>query len=718
MPEKINMKNDAPNVDVVVVNYNGAGFIEDCLDCLEKTDYPNDRMGLICIDNGSTDGSPDLVASSHPKVRLIFNKTNNYAGANNIGIRSSRAKYIVLLNHDTKPDPGWLSPLVDAMEADPGLGAVQSKLCFFDGTLQSVGHIEAPDFYWVDRGMGEQDQGQYDSDSPLPCPSLCGACVMYSKKCLEDVGLLDEFFNMFMEDVDMAVRASAAGWKLACVTKSRVLHYGHGAIRTEDAARQWREKNRLVLIAKHWPEQLADNLAGRGYFLDPENGGAQGLVKAAARACDKLMTEHDEKTFRPVMAQIFEKLSKISDPEKDLLVKQAAHRLKDREQDEARLYAEIDRLRDLVMEREDEIRLLKQSKGYRYIVAPLRTVADRIREMAPPLRQSPAIKKPFIPRIVSMKFTNNCQYKCRMCGIWSQEQREELSTDQWKRIIDQVYDWLGPFRLDVAGGEPLLRKDNDELVAHAAKMGVETVVLSNGGLINRDRARKLLESGLDSIHISLDSLRPELYDRMRGVDGAFSNAIGAIKSLKDLRVYRRKDFGIGIAVIVMAPNLEELPKLARYVHEGGADFISFQPLDQNFHQTYEPRWWEKNKYWIKDPDGLDRAVDELKGLKSRGCPIDNSHAQLDLFKHYFRDPEKFCRQSACLSGEKNFIIDVNGDALLCWNLPPVGNILSDPPEKIWNSAEALRRRKDIERCSRTCRILSCHFSPADKAFPA
>ena len=718
------MEKNVPGISVVVVNFNGLKFLRECFASLLQSDYPKNALEIICVDNGSTDGSQAFTHKEFPEVIWVKNRTNNYAAANNLGIKMASGDYIVLLNNDTKVDKDWLRPLVAAMEDNPDLGGIQPKLLFFDGTLQSMGHIRHPDFYWKDRGMGEPDQGQHGEGLTL-ADSLCGACAMFRRSCLNQTGPLDEDFHMFLEDVDLALRCQALGWNLACQPLSRVYHLGHGSVGSEDKVKTLVESNRLMLIAKHWPEKLAENLMGRGFFLQPHKQARDAFIPALSKACDKLVATHSKSKVRQVLKDVFFKLETVLDPQKDALVRQAMldQKRMARETElqkefaqlsvrdvENRLYAEIDRLRDLVLQREDELRLMRESLSYRYVLRPMQKAADRARTVLPsPLKKGP-LPYPALPRIISMKFTNNCQLKCRMCGIWSQDREEELPGDKWREAMDKVFDWLGPYRLDIAGGEPLLRPDNDELVAHAAAKGIETVMLSNGGLVTKARARKMLDSGLDSIHISLDSLKPHVHDQMRGVPGTFAKAIRAIRHLQELRRYREKEFSIGMASIVMEPNMEELPGLAEFVYKGGGDFISFQPLDQNFHQKYDPQWFESSPFWIKDLNALNQAVDQLRTMKLHGYPIDNSPAQLQAIKHYFADPADFCRRFQCLSGDKNFIIKNNGDVLLCWNLPPVGNILHGSPEKIWNSPEAQHRREQIARCTRTCRILSCHFT--------
>jgi len=313
------------------------------------------------------------------------------------------------------------------------------------------------------------------------------------------------------------------------------------------------------------------------------------------------------------------------------------------------------------------------------------------------------------PQFISMKITNRCQLQCNMCDIWQQESVPELECGQWQKIITDVYNWTGPFRFDIAGGEPLLRNDLEEIIHFASDMVTESVMLTNGALITKKRAKKLLDSNLDTISISLDSLNSSLHDELRGIPGTFQKVKAGISYLKKLRPQREKDMLICMSVIIMASNLKDLIDMSELVKKGETDRICFQALDHNFHAPYDPVWFITNKYWINDTDLLFKVIDQLVELIKQGYPINNTVEQMIYLKWYFSEPDRFNREVTCVSGDKNFIINTNGDVHLCWNLPPVGNVLKNSPESIWNSRIAGERRRDIKKCKRTCRISNCHF---------
>ncbi len=118
-----------PRVSVIVLNWNGRHLLPPTLQALLRTDYPN--FEAVVVDNGSTDGSPELVRREFPQVRVIETGCNlGFAGGNNVGISATLGEYVVLLNSDTQVTPGWLAPLVEAAEADPRVAACCPKLLF------------------------------------------------------------------------------------------------------------------------------------------------------------------------------------------------------------------------------------------------------------------------------------------------------------------------------------------------------------------------------------------------------------------------------------------------------------------------------------------------------------------------------------------------------------------------------------------------------------
>lgn len=134
-----------PRATVVVVTWNGAHLLPDCLDALAKQDLPEGSWRTVVVDNASTDGTLELLRRDFPDVEVVANPRNDgFAGGNNVALRAVTTPYAVLLNNDARPEPDWLRHLLEPLDDDPRLGAVTSKVLFLPRFLQV--HLEAPVF--------------------------------------------------------------------------------------------------------------------------------------------------------------------------------------------------------------------------------------------------------------------------------------------------------------------------------------------------------------------------------------------------------------------------------------------------------------------------------------------------------------------------------------------------------------------------------------------
>ncbi|MFO0985216.1 MAG: glycosyltransferase family 2 protein [Planctomycetota bacterium] len=217
-----------PSVAIVIVNWNGREFIGDCLGALRELDYPRDRVQAMVVDNGSSDGSVEFVRSTFPEVPVHEHEVNNYARANNFGVRTTTTDYVAFLNSDARVEPRWLQALVAALEANPRAGGAGSKILFTDGRINSTGLEFLPGFHFRDRGFGEQDTGQFPTGEVA---GLSGCAVLWRRAALRDAGLLDEDFEMYYEDVDQSFRMRRHGWVLLFVADSIVHHLYNASIK-------------------------------------------------------------------------------------------------------------------------------------------------------------------------------------------------------------------------------------------------------------------------------------------------------------------------------------------------------------------------------------------------------------------------------------------------------------------------------------------------------
>ncbi len=193
-------------VSVIVLNWNGRKLVQDCLESLlANTDGVEHE--LIVVDNGSTDGSVELLRryEAAGKIRLMANPENRgFSRANNQGFKAAKGDYYYMLNNDTLVTKGWLAEAVKAAEADAGIGIVGSKL------------------YHPTEKIDEKD---FSVRAKL---AVCGAGMLIKKEVVEAIGFLDadNFSPIYGDEVDFCYRARTAGFRVVEAAGSRVIHLG------------------------------------------------------------------------------------------------------------------------------------------------------------------------------------------------------------------------------------------------------------------------------------------------------------------------------------------------------------------------------------------------------------------------------------------------------------------------------------------------------------
>ena len=242
-----------PLISVVIANWNGRQILEKCLKSLAAQTYP--AVEVIVVDNGSTDGSAAWVAAYFPSVRLIVNADNRgFAAANNQGVRQSRGAYVATLNNDAWVEPDWLAELIAALARDPRLGMAASQMLFADQpeVINSTGIcLDRCGISWDRHGGQAARQAEAE---PTEVFGPCAGAALYRRELLLAVGLFDEDFFAYLEDVDLAWQARWRGWKAIYVPSARVYHM-HSATSHEGSPFKtyWLYKNKIHMIAKNYP---------------------------------------------------------------------------------------------------------------------------------------------------------------------------------------------------------------------------------------------------------------------------------------------------------------------------------------------------------------------------------------------------------------------------------------------------------------------------------
>lgn len=239
-------------VSVVIVTYNGWPLLRDCLTSLETQVRPADE--IIVVDNGSDDGTRDLLLHAFPNVTLVDAGRNlGFAAGNNLGIARARGDAVVLLNNDTVAEPEFLSRLIEPLDREPRVGSVASTMVFSSApeTVASAGIEVFDNGLALDRGLGLHRDALARE---MPVFGASAGATVYRRAALDDAGLFPESFFMYLEDVDLAWRLRLRGWD-AVHAPGAVVHHAYSASAVEGSARKrfLLARNRIWVIARCVP---------------------------------------------------------------------------------------------------------------------------------------------------------------------------------------------------------------------------------------------------------------------------------------------------------------------------------------------------------------------------------------------------------------------------------------------------------------------------------
>jgi GT2 family glycosyltransferase len=226
----------------------------------QETEHP---FEVVVIDNGSSDGSPDMVVrefSNHTnfRLKLIRNLENlGFCRANNQGFAATDTAFVALLNNDAEAGPGWLAALYRVFENAPGVGMAASKIVVYEdpARIDKAGHLIYPDGQNRGRGTGELDAGQYNRVEEALWPDGCAA--MYRRAMLDQIGGFDEDFFAYADDAELGLRARIAGWTCIYTPHALVRHHRGTTLGVRSSRRlHLIERNRVLLVAKLFPWSL------------------------------------------------------------------------------------------------------------------------------------------------------------------------------------------------------------------------------------------------------------------------------------------------------------------------------------------------------------------------------------------------------------------------------------------------------------------------------
>jgi radical SAM protein with 4Fe4S-binding SPASM domain len=296
--------------------------------------------------------------------------------------------------------------------------------------------------------------------------------------------------------------------------------------------------------------------------------------------------------------------------------------------------------------------------------------------------------RPFKPLYVKMKVFYGCNLKCEMCNHWRETREPPVPSDRFMEVLVELAG-LGTKKLHISGGEPMLRPQVPEMVEQASSLGIKVTMTTNGTLIDKVKAKRLVEGGLRGVNISIDSPMRKMHEKIRGVEGSFK---ATTKAVELFRRYKHKGkLTIRINTVVSRTNYQTLETLPELAHELGADGINLIPVDDHCGEILSMR--KKDIARFNDeiaPRIAERAL-ALGLIVSDGdaFPFGRTDSEVRLgragryaFGYYDKHP--------CYAPWTHSLIDFNGHVYVCCmtreRIPPLGNIRHQSFKEIWEGA--------------------------------
>lgn len=242
-------------VTVVIPNYNGVRFLEECLTALLQQEKDTPEYTILVVDNGSEDGSRRLIEERFPQVRLkALPENTGFCHAVNVGIKMSEAEYVLLLNNDTKVKTGFIKALYEAIASKPDAFSVGAKMLMWDKPelVDAAGDRYCVLGWAYGRGKGKPARQYEDACRVF---SACAGAAIYRRAVFEHIGYFDEAHFAYLEDLDIGYRARIYGYHNYYEPRAEVIHYGsassgsrYNAFKTVHAA-----ANNLYVVGKNMP---------------------------------------------------------------------------------------------------------------------------------------------------------------------------------------------------------------------------------------------------------------------------------------------------------------------------------------------------------------------------------------------------------------------------------------------------------------------------------
>ena len=304
------------------------------------------------------------------------------------------------------------------------------------------------------------------------------------------------------------------------------------------------------------------------------------------------------------------------------------------------------------------------------------------------MRQAVLNARAYKPLYVKLKVFYGCNLKCEMCNHWRETREPPVSADRFKEIISELAE-LGTQKIHISGGEPMLRPQIPELIEHASALGIKVTMTTNGTLIDKVKAKRLVEAGLRGVNISIDSPIRKMHEKIRGVEGSFKTTTKAVGLFQ--RYKHKGKLTVRINTVVSRTNYQTLESLPDLAYELGADGINLIPVDDHCGEILSMR---KKDIKLFNEGIAPKIAERAKSLglivsDEDAYPFGQTEDEVRLgragryaFGYYDSHP--------CYAPWTHSLIDFNGNVYVCCmtreRIPPIGNIIKQSFKEIWEGA--------------------------------
>ena len=329
-----------------------------------------------------------------------------------------------------------------------------------------------------------------------------------------------------------------------------------------------------------------------------------------------------------------------------------------------------------------------------------------------------------IPQRLFLEITTECNLKCKLCNFWqNKDPQNKIDLARKISFLKNIINWLeksddnyrSSFSLALTGGEPFLYPKEVFKIAKLCEINEINCFINTNGSLLHPYLKKILNSGLTALTISIDSHIAQLHDSLRGSPDLFNSLIVVIKKLKQKKEERKLPIKLCIQSILGDWNINTLPAHIKFFQDLGIDGIMFQPIQYPFGLQIPENWYRHFDQYPRSETDIQNGINYLLSLKLNDGFIMNSKEEIELWKLYFQNPEYLQEDlNPCRAYEQNLIVDVCGNVKYCFNkeLEPknkIGNILTNSIEELWDGKYALQERKSMRSCNRACSIMTCHI---------